>query len=353
MKWIRSLGSAWERAYLRWRGAAGPTPERIDIFAALRSARRILVAPNDRVGGLFLAAPAYRMVRQSYPGGTIALLVEERHAGLAHRIPFVDEVQVAPLDVPVWRPAFRAAQARLAQQQYDLALCLGPDCSFRLAYLCQTCGARLRIGFHRPDLEPFNVEIINADPTRFEAEQHAQLLRLVGLRGEGEVRWVLSEDRARQIRARFLGRGAELQRAVGLDLGASEGGGLGRRLCDEIVGRLVERGVRTLLFFPLSERKLAARLKQAYAHHVVPVAQDDLGTVAALLQGCEVLIAANTDLLHLGISLEVPAVGLFDRDPRRWVAPDSSSVRVVHCSDLRTLPVSHVVTPVEQVLSSK
>jgi len=167
------------------------------------------------------------------------------------------------------------------------------------------------------------------------------------------VRWALAEDTAKQIRVRYLGREGHTQRIVGLGLGRGESGGLSRRLCDEILGRLAERGARILLFFPLSQGKLAAQLKRSFVNYVVPVAQEDMATVAALLQGCEVLISGNTDLLHLGIALEVPTVALFDRDPGRWVAAGCPVVRVVQCTDLASLPVGQVVGPVEQVLNRK
>jgi len=146
--WLK--GSVWDRTAIRWRETNRPNPEPIDIFHALRQAQKILILPNDRVGGLFLGAPAYKIVRQVYPQAHIQLLVEATKASFASQIPFVDGVLTASLDKSLWSPAKKEETRALAKEEFDLALCLGPDCSFRLAHLCQECGAPLRVGFQRP-----------------------------------------------------------------------------------------------------------------------------------------------------------------------------------------------------------
>lgn len=335
---------------MRWHGGERHQAESVDVFAVLRGARRILLVPNDRVGGIFLGTPVYKIVRQSYPDAHIVLLVDESKETIARQIPFVDAVMAASLRGSVYDAAFRDARGELRRQQFDLALCLGADCSYRLACLCLTSGSRLRAGFRRQGLEPFNLEIIVREELRYEGERYATMLRLLGMVGDGEVRWSPVETHASQVRARYLGDEAHAGRVVGIDLGCGEGRGLGRRQLDDIVGRVIERGARALLFFSLLERKQANYLKETYGNRVVPFGQEDLSSVAALLPACVALIAGNTDLLHLAIALRVPVVGLFDEEPRRWVTPDAEEVRVVRAPDLRTMSITHVVQALEDSL---
>ena len=81
------------------------------------------------------------------------------------------------------------------------------------------------------------------------------MLRLLGLGGGGEVRWRIAEDQARQVRCRYLH--GEFARAdiIGIDLTGGEGQGLTSRQLYDIVGRVVERGARAVLFFGLAQRK--------------------------------------------------------------------------------------------------
>lgn len=349
--WLR--GSLGDRLAIRWLAGQLPAPDAIDLFSELRQARTILLLPNDRVGGLFIGAPACKAVRQAYPEARILLVVDETRASVARQIPFVDEVLTAPLNRPVWSATFHAFSRKVSQQRPDLALCLGTDCSFRLIRVVQTCGARLRIGFRREGVSAFDVEIASAGAKRYEGDFYFDMLGFLGLEAGAEVRWAPAPEVARQLQARYLEEGTGSGRAVGIDLSRSEGRGLSNRQLDDIVGRVVERGVRAVLFFTLADRRQVNYLRETYGKRTILFAQEDLASVAALLQGCRALIACNTDLLHLAMALRVPVVGLFDEDPQRWVAPDQPAVGLVRVPDLRALSVGQVVAALDSVIKGE
>ena len=168
---------------MRWKSAWRPDSELIDIFGEFKGARKILVLPNDRVGGLFIGAPVYKAIRQSYPEARILLLVDEKKTTLAGQIPFVDEVVTGGLEKSVWSAVFKNLIETLRREEIDLVFCLGADCSFRLAYLCQCSGARLRVGFRRAGMTPFNIEIATDNAGKYEGEQCFCMLRLLGMEG--------------------------------------------------------------------------------------------------------------------------------------------------------------------------
>jgi len=340
----------WDRAALRWRGAEPLDTEPIDIFKELKDARKILILPNDRIGGLFIGAPVYKAIRQSYPSARIQLLVDEKKATIARQIPFIDGIVTAGLENPVWSPAFKDLGNELWKEGFDLAFCLGSDCSFRLAQLCRVSGARLRVGFKREGIDSYNIEIVLQSTGEYEREQCFKMLRLLGLEGSGEIRWTLAEDKAQKIRARYMDDNTGRSRVVGIDLSRGESRGLSNRQLDDIVGRVVERGARAMLFFSLAERKQVNYLKETYGNRAILFEQDDLASVAALIQGCRTLISCNTDLLHLAISLQVPVVGLFDEDPQRWVGTGNNRVKVVRAQDLRAMSITQVVHALEAAL---
>ncbi|MFH1571412.1 MAG: glycosyltransferase family 9 protein [Gemmatimonadota bacterium] len=346
--WFR--GSLLERATVVWRGPRSQIGEPIDVFGELGRARKLLVMPNDRVGGLFLGAPAYKALRHHYPSAAIELLADEGKADLARQIPFVDGVVTGDLSRPVWSAPFQQLSDALRQRQYDLAFCLGPDCSFRLARLCGLCGARLRIGFRRQGSSGFNLEIVRTHTDVYEGQQYLTMLRLLGMQDHGQVHWRISADKAQHIRSRYLDRDFASGSVVGIDLSAGEGRGLSGRQFDDIVGRVIEHGARAVLFFTLAERKQVTYLKKTYGNRILAFEQDDLAGVAALMEGCRALISCNTDLLHLAISLQIPAVGIFHEDPRRWISPDNQRVKVVEARDVRAVSISQVVQALDLTL---
>ena len=338
----------WDRAALQWGDFASPISDSVNIFKDLREAKKILILPNDRVGGLFIGAPIYKMVRQAFPEAEVDLLVEVKKAALARQIPFIDRVVSGPLDRPVWSAAFKDAVEQLQREKYDLSLCLGPDCSFRLAQICGSSGARLRVGFHRRGINSFNIEVVQKNPTKYEGDQYLDMFRLFGINGEPEIKWTLARENAQQIRARYLGDGEISTFTVGVDLAGGEGRGLSVKQLDSVVGRIIERGAVAVLFFSLAEKKKVTYLKETYGSKVRPFEQDDLPGVAALLEACTTVISCNTDLLHLALALQVPVVGIFEDDPQRWISTRNALVKVIRVRDMRGVDVDAIMEGLER-----
>ena len=346
--WTR--GSLFERLALHWKGPEAARDEPLDIFGELRCAGKVLLVPNDRVGGLFLGAPIYKAVRQHYPRAGVSLLVGERSADLARQIPFVDAVITMAPTCQVWSSEFRGLVQRLRREAFDLVICLGADCSFRLSQLCGLSGARLRVGFQRQGLQPFNVEIVRRTEGEYEAEQYVSLLRILGLDHCGEVQWRIDDEARSQLRDRYLNGEFAQGSVIAIDLAGGERQGLSGRQLDDIVGRVIERGARAVLFFTLAERKKVNYLKKTYGNRVLPFEQDDFSGVAALLQGCRALISCNTDVLHLAIALHLPSVGIFDEDARRWISSRNDLVEIVQDRDLRAVSITQVVQAFDRAL---
>ena len=352
--WIK--GSLLERlAMKRLAGAVNSPTKAFDVFGELQRVRKILILPSDRVGGLFLGAPVYKAVRQKYEDSSITLFSDQRMATVARYIPFVDEIISGDLRQPTWRNAFSGTVDRLRREQFDLALCLGTDCSFRLAQVCGASGARLRVGFKRDDSrpQPFNIELLCTSSDTYEVDQYEGLLKLLGIPGGAEIRWAISVEKAQQVRDRYLDREFAGRQVVAVDLGKGERHGMSNRQMEDVVGRVIERRGRAVVFFSLAEKKQVNYLKRTYGNRILAFDQQDLAGVAALLEGCRALISCNTDLLHLAISLQIPAVGIIDDNPRRWISTRNRLVKVVATRDMRGLRIAEVVEALEAALNEE
>lgn len=347
--WTR--GTIADRVAARW-FCPGPTSngEQLDIFRCLAEARRILIVPNDRVGGFVLGASVCKVLRQCYPEAKLHLLVDARWSSLASQVPYVDAVIDADLSSSVGSAAFQAVERELKRLKLDLGFCLGADCSFRMAQMFLRSGARLRVGFPRQGLLPHNVQISTGDPTRNEVEQYTRMLQVLGIQGDTAFRWSLDARKAGQMRKRYLADNAA-NCLVGLDLNGGEGRGLARRQTEQIIGQVVERGAHALLFLTAAERKHASALTAMYGDRVIPFEQRDLATAALLLPACDTLIACNTDLLHMGMALQVPVVGLFEENPHRWVQCGNAMVEIIQATDVRNVGIGQVGHALDEALS--
>jgi len=349
---LRSKGSWIDRISNRRRPTVGEDGDPLDIFYELKSAQRVLIVPSDRVGGLFLGAPVTKVVRQFYPNAHIGLLVGEAQVGIGNLVPDVDEVVTVEFDRPLWTGAFRKAEEELQRKKFDLLICLGFDCSFRLAQLCRGSGAKLRVGFARDGTDLFIVEVVSRNREIYEELQYRSLLSAIGIQGDSEFRWSLVDENGEKIREHYLGQGGS-SLIVALDMNRGEGKGLTKRQFDDIVNIVVKRGARALLFFSLAEKKIVNYLKEKYGDQVIPCSGDDLLVAAALVQRSQVLIAANTEILHLAVSLKAPVIGLFGENPARWIAAGNRLVQCLHFENFRAISLAEIVAGLDRVLSEK
>ncbi len=343
-------GSLWDKALLKWGSVFRPEKETLDVLSELRKAERILVVPSDRPGGFFLGIPVYKGLRQSYPEAEISIVCQEHLATLARQIPDFDDIITAELDAgPFWKSPVSRLTRSLRSRRFDLAICLGSDCSFRLGMVCARSGARLRVGFSRPGPEGwFNIEIECNDRNAYEGGHYEVLLDLFRLERGENPGWSVPEARAWEVRCRYFFGEFATGNLVGIDLSRRDGKGLARRQVEDIVRGLMEAGKRAILFFTLAERKKVDYFRSIFGNRILALDLGDLYEVAALLEGCRAVISCNSDLLHLSIFLEVPAVAIFDEDPRRWIHPGNDRVAVVRTRDIGTLRISEVLEALDQ-----
>lgn len=341
-------GSLGDRIALRWSaGGQGPSVA-FDVFAELKTAQKILVVPSDREGGLLLAAPVYSILRRAYPQAHIALLVDQSKSALASYISLVDTVVGGDLSSSLWSKKFKSLCAQLNAERYDVLFCLGHDCSFRLASVCAKSGARLRVGFSREGIDPFNIEVQPPRDSRYEVDAYCGMLELLAIDCQVDWQWSLPADKAAQMRARYGDDGGVP--SVGIDISAGAGQKLSRRQIDAVVGSLIDRGMRPLFFFSLAERKEVRYLRETYGNRCAFMDEEDLLAAGGLLQSCKAFVACNTDLLHLAIALRVPTVAILGDDPQRWIGPDQRHVQAVQSPAIRSLNTARVLEALESLL---
>ncbi len=308
------------------------------VADALQNPSRILLVPDSRPGGLFIGASKFWAIRERYPEASLDLLAHRKKGYIAGEIPFIDNVFLYDNFLLPLGPRRREVISSLRQRQYDLAFCFCTDEDFCPIYFCYKSGARIRVGFRKDETPFFNIRIVPGEAPAYEPDRLSMLLDLLGIPEAREgVSWTVSDEGARKIRDRFLVGGGPDDRYVGIDVSAPPTEGLTVRQWLTIA-QAAAKNARVLIFFNYHERKEANQIKEVLGQRALMFQNEDLPRQVALIGACDRVVAANTDIFHLAVSMGRPVIGLFDAEQAsRWVPQDRSNVDLFILDDLRAM----------------
>lgn len=338
-----------------WRWLVGPIAGRVardrssrteggafSISESLKAPSRILIVPDARPGGIFLAAPHFYAIRRHYPDAHLTMLIRSDREYIAREIPFIQERVVYEEFILPFGGKVTEVVRQLEGNSFDIAFCFSTEESICPGYLCRKSGAHLRIGIQRDDATYYNIQVVPKDADAYETDRLALLPRIFGIpEVEERISWSVSDDGTRRIQQRFLvGRKPE-ERFLALDISTSFGSRPSLRQFQTIAkGMLAEEDVRLLLFFDYETRKdanaVADHVRETLGARILPFQADDLPRVAALLDACDCLVSCNTDLFHLGVSARLPVIGILnDQERRRWAPPNATHVQTYAVSETK------------------
>ena len=283
----------------------------------LDSVRRIAVLRCNALGDYLMAAPTLSALRRTFPHAELTLHAGRWHADfLSGRPGPVDRVLVVPrvaglAGQPRGAPAEDALPQFLADARayrYDLAVQLhgGGAASNPLV---RALGARWSIGLRAENAAPLDATV----PYRYyqsEVFRFLEAVALVGAEGPPEYPELAVSEQERAAAAELLpGEGPW----VALHAGA---GDPRRRWAPErfaaVADRLAMVGVRPVLVGSSADTPASAAVRR---HTTAPppdlTGRTDLGTLAAVLRRCAVVVANDSGPLHLARAVGPATVGLY------------------------------------------
>lgn len=284
--------------------------------APLDRVRRIAVLRCNSIGDYLMATPALAALRTRFPQARLTLLGAAWHRSLlAGRPGPVDRVLVLPkvdglAGQPGGAPPADALPGFLAAaraERYDLAVQLhgGGAASNPLV---RALGAGWSIGLRAGGAPGLDAWV----PYRYyqpEVDRFLEVVRLVGADGPTEYPRLAVSDAERAAAAALLpGEGW-----VALHPGASDPR---RRWPADRFGALAdaltEAGVAPVLVGSGAETPISAAVLAAARRPVTDLTgRTDLGTLAAVLERCAVVVANDSGPLHLARAVGAATVGLF------------------------------------------
>jgi ADP-heptose:LPS heptosyltransferase len=315
------------------------------VAEALRDPKRILLIPDNQPGGIFIGASKFWAIRERYPDATLDLLAHGKKEFIAKELPFIDQTILYENFVLPFGPRRREVIDRLTSREYDLAFCFSHSDDFCPAYYCYKSGAQVRIGFQSGEIAFFNIRIVPRADATYEPDRLSLLLDILGIPESKEgVSWSVSREGARKIRDRYLVGSREGERLVGLDVSTALGETPTSRQFLNIAKAVTDLpNTRVLIFFNYNERKEANHLKEALGPKALMFQNEDLPRLVVLLEACDEIIAGNTDIFHLAVSMGRPVRGVFSKDQMpRWAPPEKPGVEILDLEALRTHSVSEI-----------
>jgi len=286
----------------------------------------VLLVKLSSIGDVVLFTPVARALRRHVPEARISWVVEPKSAGILEGNPDLDEVIV-------WRRRslrdLVQLVRRLREHEYDAALDL--QGLARSAFLALISGARRRIGYaysRECSTLAYNVRVKCQRLAGCEPDGHHTMLCRLAVLGplgvacdgnDDEMRVGLSEEErvsAAQVLARNGIRSDD--RIVSLCPATTrdskhwteEGwSALADALWDEM-------GLRSVLLGSEANQPLMWRIMSGASAPAISIAgQTTLKEAAAVLAASDAVVAVDTGLLHVGVALGRPTVGVFGPTP--------------------------------------
>ncbi len=263
------------------------------------------------VGDAVHTLPVVTALKRHDPGSRITWILQPGPAALVAGHPDVDEI-IEFDRKRGWR-AFADIRTRLAGRRFDIAIAL--QVYFKASVVLSFAKAPIKLGFDRARARDMNwlftSHRIPAHPPQHVQDQYFEFLEYLGV-DPHPIEWKLeptAEEIARYARVIEPDDRPLAAFVVGTSKPAKE---WPAERYAELVDRLAERGVRSVIVGGRSDRELTA------AHAVERLARTppidllewDLRKLVYVLSRADVLVSPDTGPLHIGVALGTPSVAL-------------------------------------------
>ncbi|BAU12347.1 glycosyl transferase family 9 [Leptolyngbya sp. NIES-3755] len=309
------------------------------------------------LGDFLCAIPALRALRTAFPQARVTFIGLPNSQGLVERFSqYIDEFVVLPgypglpeqpanlAALPEFFEQMRSRKFDLAIQMHGSGVVTNP--------LTLGLSATRTIGFFQPGQTcPDPDSFLPFVETEHEILRYLRLLEFVGIpASEPEMAFPIAMLDRQEFQT--LSQLHGLKRYVCIHAGASV-----RSRCwsgDRFAAvgeQLAQKGWQIVLTGTCEERGLTDSIARLIKAPTINLAgRTSLGTLAALLEGCKLLVSNDTGISHLAAALKVPSVVIFSgSDPLRWSPLDQQR----HRSIVPPASVGDVLEQVESLLKQE
>ena len=321
------------------------------------SARRVLVVPPEGLAEMLLAYPAISMLRGALPESRIICLVGNGQADILRGSSIVDDLVEFPKirgTRGIWN--YRAFVSDMRERMIEAVFCFDFRYDFYKVILPTLLGARLRLRLKGDVGYPlFNVEVVPASDAKYFLDLNLCLVRFLAP-GGGEVsRWQIPDKEvkiAREVVKLRKKNPSDLM--IGVDLSYTK---TGDKPPFDVEIRIAKslQALKSSGIALLSDPNPAIKdedIRRLGVYDWLDIPRKSFRDTLGILSQCDLLITANTDLLHFAVTMGVPCLVLFsDKEDRRWI-PGPGNFRLMQESEWTSVSPAKVAMQIRDFLAS-
>jgi ADP-heptose:LPS heptosyltransferase len=303
---------------------------------------RILVIRRDNIGDLVCTTPLLTALRERYPAGYIAALVNTYNRAVLDGNPDVDGVYAyekgkhrasARSLVSVYADRLRLIMA-LRREKFDYAVLATPHFSPHSLRFARLIGARHVLGYARPGEARPRLDIalhLDRDVSAHHVEQVFGLLKALGINGPPPSLRVFPDPGERHGVEQALSSLAPGGPVVGVHISARRKSQQwpAANFAELIRGIAARHAARFLLLWapgdidnprhPGDDDKARAIVKACEGLPLLPCPTETLPRLIAALSLCGIVVCADGGAMHIAAALGKPIVCFFgDSPPEVW-----------------------------------
>jgi heptosyltransferase-2 len=319
-------------------------PLESDYFRGRTFEKILIIRQHNQMGDMILAIPAFRAVRNAYPGTKIGVISSSLNRDVLLNNPYLDRLFLYDKRNPL---SLVRLIGDLRREKYNLVVVLHTvSFSFTSVALAVLSGAEIRVGSTSRELGdrltgsylnltlplPSDQELERMN----ESEHNLYPLSAIGV-GTADLAPVIvpTEESSRWAEKFDLERWDRDGVRLVVHPGAGKAENIWPPQCHAQVVNELNRGRRVNVVVVEGPRDAAAVSAFVDACDLVPtvVRKRNIGEVAALMRRADLVICNDTGVMHVAASVGAMTLAVFGpTNPERW-APRAENLHVVRAPD--------------------
>ena len=339
---------------------------------------RVLVVRRDNIGDLVCTTPLIDALRERFPDGHIAALVNTYNEAVLAGNPALNAVYAyekgkhrgkARSIVSVYADRLRLIMS-LRKEKFDYAILATPGFASRSLRLARMIGARHVLGYTEPGKTHSRLDIAlpyDREARAHEVEQVFGLLKALGINGPPPSTRVFPDAGERSSIERALSRLGGGTPVVGVHISARRKNQLWPAENFAALIRAIGKrhAVRFVLLWapggadnpkhPGDDDKAREVARSCDGLPLLPWPTEALSRLIAALSLCDCVVCADGGAMHLAAALDKPILCFFgDSPPERWRPWKTQHELLQPASrDLRDLKVEQALAGFERLLRAR
>ncbi len=295
--------------------------------------KKILVTFLMHLGDLTLTTPFIHALRKAAPDAHITFLADEKLKDVVLHNPYLDEVITIDKkgrDNSIL--ALVACARKLSKMDFDVVINLHPN--ERCSFICALTKTKVRAGTAHPLLK-FKWDVFTPLNRKIHAaEMYMDILKQLGVEKiEHNGLEIFPSEENKQLAEKFWRENGVFQtdKLVGFNIGSAV---VTKRWASErfaqVADILAAKGYKPVFFGgTMDEEIVQAAVSKMKTTPVVATGAFTIGTLAAAMKRCSLIITNDSGPMHVAISQKVPIVAMYGPSSPKLYGPYTKDAVVV------------------------